>query len=237
VIFDQSEYNVRCEWGEKGVASLAPVSDVVIIVDILSFSTAVEIANTQGAEVFPYPWRDETAYRFAESVNAEVADGGNHNNYSLSPTSLLNLPSGTRLVLPSPNGSTLSLLAGSTPVIAGCLRNCRAVADSAMKMGRNVAVVPAGERWEDGTLRPCFEDFVGAGAIIRCLRGTISPEAMAAGSAFESASGRIFRWLKDCSSGREKTSRDEENDIILAAELNVSGCVSILSHGAFVREA
>ena len=238
MIFDQSEYNVRCEWGERGVALLAPVSDAVIIVDVLSFSTAVEIANSQGAVVFPYTWKDETADRFAASVNAEVAGKGKGNYYSLSPASLLNLPSGLRLVLPSPNGSTLSLLAGATAtVIAGCLRNCRAAAESAMKRGSRIGVIAAGERWEDGTLRPCFEDFVGAGAIISFLRGTTSPEAMAAVGAFESVSGNIFDWLKGCSSGKEKLNRGEEQDIKLAAELNVSSCVPVLSDGAFVREA
>ena len=104
--------------------------------------------------MFPYRWKDETAYESAKSVDAEVANKGNLNNYSLSPTSLVNLPSGIRLVLPSPNGSILSLLASSTPTIAGCLRNCQAVAESAMKIGRNIAVIPAGERWDDDTLRP-----------------------------------------------------------------------------------
>src|SRR5438128_340686 len=106
MIFDQREYDVRCEWGERGVQRLAPVSDVVIIVDVLSFSTAVEIATNQGAIVFPYRWKDETAHHYAKSVRAEVADKHNRNKRSLSPASLLDLPAGTRLVLPSPNGST-----------------------------------------------------------------------------------------------------------------------------------
>ncbi len=233
--FDQVGYNVRCEWGEHGVALLAPVSDVVIVGDVLSFSTAVEIATCQGAVIFPYAWKDETAYEFAATVNAEVAGKENSNKYSLSSTSLLNLPSGVRLVLPSPNGSTLCLLAGSTPVIAGCLRNCRAVAEAAMSAGRTIAVIPAGERWKDGTLRPCLEDFIGAGAIIKFLRGTLSPEAVIAVSAFNTISGTLFDLLKGCSSGREKIFRGEENDIRLAAELNVRDCVPVLRDGSFVR--
>jgi len=237
MIFDQSEYNVRCEWGEQGVTLLAPISDVVIIVDVLSFSTAVEIATNQGAVVFPYRWKDKTAYDYADSVEAEVADKNNVNNYSLSPTSLLKLSSDVRLVLPSPNGSTLSLLSGSVPTIVGCLRNCRAVSFSAMSKGRNIAVIPAGEKWEDGTLRPCLEDLLGAGAIISYLRGTPSPEAIAAGSAFKSASEDIYNRLQGCSSGKEKLYRAEETDIKLAAELNVSNCIPILRNGAFVKEA
>jgi 2-phosphosulfolactate phosphatase len=228
MIFDQSEYNVRCEWGDKGVALLAPISDVIIIVDVFSFSTAVEIATRQGAIVFPYWWKDDTAYDFAKSVEAEVADKNNVNNYSLSPSSLTDLPSKARLVLPSPNGAALSLSTAPVPTIAGCLRNARAVAFAASSKGQNIAVIPAGERWDDGTLRPCLEDLLGAGALISYLRGTFSPEAIAAKSAFESASEGIFNWLKDCSSGKEKLSRNEENDVGLAAQLNVSECVPIL---------
>lgn len=117
MIFDQSNYNIRCEWGDKGVSLLAPISDVIIIVDILSFSISVEIATSQSAMIYPYRWRDHSAYEFARSVNAEVADRTNKNGYRLSPSSLLSLPVDTRLVLPSPNGSTLSLSTGSTPTI------------------------------------------------------------------------------------------------------------------------
>lgn len=236
MIFDQSEYNVRCEWGERGVQLLVPVSDVVIIVDVLSFSTAALIAIDRGATVFPYRWRDATCHEYARSLDALVADKGNLEGYSLSPSSLLNLPSGVRLVLPSPNGSTLSLLAEGTPTLLGCFRNCRAVAESAMKKGRNIAVIPAGERWEDDSLRPCFEDLAGAGAIIQSLRGTLSPEAWAARSVFEDSAGNLRERLKGCSSGKEKISRGEGLDVELSAELNMSDSVPVLYEGAFVKE-
>ncbi|HKC62727.1 MAG TPA: 2-phosphosulfolactate phosphatase [Pyrinomonadaceae bacterium] len=236
MVFDQSEYNVRCEWGEHGVQVLAPISDVVIIVDVLSFSTAVEIAVSQSATVFPYRWRDATCYEYARSLDAEVADKDNPKGYSLSPSSLLNLPPKVRLVLPSPNGSTLSLLADGTQTLLGCFRNCRAVAESAMKKGRNIALIPAGERWGDDSLRPCFEDLAGAGAIIHFLRGTLSPEALAARNVFEESRPNLYEQLRGCSSGKEKICRGEGRDVELAAELNVSRSVPFLSEGSFVRE-
>jgi len=236
MLFDQSDYDIRCEWGEKGVSTLAPISDVVIIVDVLSFSTSVEIAASQGAVVYPYRWKDETAAEFADSIEAELADENNKRGYCLSPASLQALPSGIRLVLPSPNGSSLSLSTGSTATIAGCLRNCRAVAESAMRKGGTVAVVPAGERWDEGTLRPSVEDLLGAGAVIAHLRGTLSPEARVAMAAFEVLSSNLLEHIKKCSSGREKIARGELGDVIIACELNASVCVGILTNGAYRQE-
>ena len=233
MLFDQSEYNIRCEWGEKGVALLAPISDAIIIVDVLSFSTSVEVATAQGALVYPYRWKDETANEFANSVEAEVADANNKRGYCLSPASLQGLPFGMRLVLPSPNGSSLSLSTGSTPTIAGCLRNCRSVAEFAMTRGANIAVIPAGERWDDGSLRPCVEDLVGAGAIISYLQGRLSPEARVARSAFEGASSNLIEQLERCNSGKEKETRGEAKDVLIASELNGSVCVPILIDGAY----
>lgn len=234
--FDQAEFDVRCEWGENGVSQLAPISDVVIIVDVLSFSTCVEIATSREATVFPYRWRDETAANFTASVAAELAGGrGRGAKYSLSPQSLLNIPQGTRLVLPSPNGSTLTLGTGETPTLAGCLRNYRAVALAAQKYGRRISIISAGERWSDGSLRPAIEDWIGAGAIISQLNGSLSPEARAALAAFRHAQAETELLVKQCGSGKELIARGFEEDVVLASALDVSACVPTLITGAYVR--
>ena len=61
--YDQSEFDIRCEWGEKGVAALAPISDAIIIVDVMSFSTAVTIATNRGAVVYPFKGTAEQSRR------------------------------------------------------------------------------------------------------------------------------------------------------------------------------
>jgi 2-phosphosulfolactate phosphatase len=232
--FDQAEFDVRCEWGEQGVAQLAPISDVVVIVDVSSFSTCVEIAVSRGAIVFPYRWHDESARAFAQSLQAELATkrGG---GYSLSPASLCAIPAGTRLVLPSPNGATLSLATGNVPTLVGCLRNRLAVAQAAPTYGPHIAVIPAGERWDDGSLRPAFEDLVGAGAIISQLPGALSPEARLAVAAWRAAENDLPHLLKQCSSGKELIERGYAQDVELAAQLDSSDCVPVLQQGAFVQ--
>ena len=49
---------IRVAWNRQGVQALAAESDVLIIVDVLSFTTSVSIAVARGAVVLPYRWRD-----------------------------------------------------------------------------------------------------------------------------------------------------------------------------------
>jgi 2-phosphosulfolactate phosphatase len=237
--FDQHAYTIRCEWGAHGIAALAPDSDVIVIVDVLSFSTCVDVAVARGALIYPYPWKDESAERFATSINAALAssDRATPGGYSLSPASLRTIPAGTRMVLPSPNGATLSHATGATPTLAGCLRNARAIAQLAQTIGRRVSIIAAGERWPDGSLRPALEDWIGAGAIIAHLAGSRSPEAEAAQRSFLQIQPELERHITECSSGRELTVRGHREDVEIATELNVSTCAPILIEAAYQRYA
>src|ERR1700730_4766356 len=155
VVFDQTDYEVRCEWGLRGLSALGPASDVVVIVDVLSFSTAVDIAIANGASVLPYTWKDDSSGQFADEKRALLAsDRSVPGEYSLSPASLRSIAAHTALVLPSPNGSTLCLSTKGIPTFTACLRNAPAVARCTSKFGSRIALIPAGERWSDDTLRP-----------------------------------------------------------------------------------
>jgi 2-phosphosulfolactate phosphatase len=202
---------------------------------VLSFSTSVDMAVSRGAVIFTYQWRDETAYEFARSVGADVADRSNKDGFTLSPVSLIGIQAGKRLVLPSPNGSTICFAVGGATLLLGCLRNRKAVAEFAADNAKTIAIVPAGEQWDDGTPRPCFEDLLGAGAIITLLSDNRSPEAEAAASVFNSFAGQLVGRLKGSVSGREKIERNEVRDIELAAELDTSTCVPLLKDSAFVN--
>ena len=246
----QGEFDIRCEWGLHGVQTLAPASDVVVIVDVLSFTTCVDIATANGAAVFPYRFRDNAAGDYARTQNALLAgprhgvglrgDSGPYDDaartYSLSPAGLLDIPAGTRLVLPSPNGSTLSLATGGTPTLAGCLRNSRSVAAYAGRIGRRVAVIPCGERWPDGGLRPAVEDLIGAGAIIRRLGGSRSPEARAAEAVFESSRGDLGSILAACASGQELIQRGFPQDVHLSSRLDCSQSVPLLQGESYANQ-
>jgi 2-phosphosulfolactate phosphatase len=234
----QSAFDIRCECGEQGVAQLAPLSDVIVIVDVLSFSTSVDIASSRNAMIFPFHWKDASAVVFAVSVGAIVADAHRGSpGYSLSPQSLVHLPPGTRLVLPSPNGATLTLGTGRVPTLAGCLRNAQAVAAVAQRYGSRIAVIPGGEHWpSDGSLRPALEDWVGAGAIINYLVGTRSPEAQAAATTFRGVQSDLAGLLQSCGSGQELLTHGFATDVALASALNVGMCVPVFRDSANVQQ-
>ncbi len=239
MIDNQNEFDIRLEWGLKGVEELAPISDVIIIVDILSFSTCVDIVTGRGAIIFPYRWKDESAFDYAKKYNAELSNFNRNctDGFSLSPTSLLQIQSQTKLVLPSPNGSTLSLATGKTPTLCGCLRNAKAVARHAEKYGKKISIIAAGEQWTDKTIRFAFEDLEGSGAIISYLSGNLSPESKAGLAVFKDSIPTLLNDIKNCSSGKELMERGFEKDIFLASELNSSKNIPILTDNYFLGQS
>jgi 2-phosphosulfolactate phosphatase len=228
----QRAYPVRLEWGLEGATLLAAECVALIVVDVLSFSTAVDVAVGRGAAVLPL--------RSAErdrSVPPDVLRAGPRRGPgpSLSPASLGELPAGTRLALPSPNGATLcaAVAASGAVLLAGCLRNASAVAAAARAVGGPIGIVPAGERWPDDTMRVAAEDALGAGAIAAALPAADrSPEAELAVSQFAAARERgLGAVLAATSSGRELRADGFTADVELAAAHDVSTTVPRLRDG------
>ena len=247
--FRQEPHGVRFDWGPAGAEHLAPASAGLVIVDVLSFSTAVTVAVEAGIRVFPYPRHDDAAVAFARRRRAVLAAEGRSASpdapWSLSPAVLRRAPFTARLVLPSPNGSAIAATATATAtrteVVAACLRN--AIATGRWLAGRGlgtpdhpVAVIAAGERWPDGSLRPALEDLLGAGAVIAALTyqgaGPLSPEAAAASGCYE-VTPDIAAAVAGSASGRELSQRGFPGDVVLASEVDTCEVAAILADGAF----
>ena len=243
----QAGFAYRFEWGLDGLASLAPDCSVVVVVDVLRFTSACSAAVEAGALVFPFRWRDERAAAHAASLGAQLA-GERHDGPSLSPTDLLGLSPGSRIVLPSPNGSTIAFAAaelGARFVLAGSFRNATATARRARSLAgadEAIAVIAAGERWTttDGRLRPAVEDLLGAGAVLHALDPSAStgapassPEARAARAAFLEARPLLEAHIAASSSGRELARRGWTDDISTAARLDATALAAQLIDGAF----
>jgi 2-phosphosulfolactate phosphatase len=232
----QQGFDRRLEWGPRGLAALLPSADVVIVVDVLSFCTAVDVAVGRGAAVYPARWSDDAPEVLARDRGAMLAVGRSRvspeHPYSLSPASLSAIPSNTRLVLPSPNGAAISTEAarGAAAVFAGCIRNASAVAAAARDAGDCIAVIAAGEQWPDGSLRPALEDLVGAGTILHALGGGPSPEARAA---ILTARNVTSDDLMSCASSRELIEQGYEEDVRIAMAAGASTTAPVLVDGAF----
>ena len=227
-----------------GARAISRGCDVAVVVDVLSFTTTVTVAADRGVDVLPYRWGDDDGARaLAEAHTATLAVGRSRagiGEVSLSPPSVRAATELRRLVLPSPNGSTISAaLADEVPaVVALSLRNRRAVADRLSACDDlRVAVICAGERWPDGSLRPAVEDLWGAGALVELLTWqNIAPEAAAAVAAFRAVQGDVRAALRACVSGLELIDSGYPGDVDIAAELDDSAAVPVLRNGVFVAQ-
>jgi 2-phosphosulfolactate phosphatase len=240
----QAQAAVRFDWGLSGAAAACEPGCALVVVDVLSFSTAVAIAAGRGTAVYPHPSPAPGSDAFAASHHASLAlprqQMSPAHPWSLSPASLLTAPVPERLVLPSPNGSPIAAAATTGHVLAGCLRNATSVARWLEAHGfatpRHPAVViAAGERGHDGALRPALEDLLGAGAIIAAItsRATRSPEAAAAEACWRAWSDRLGEYLRGCVSGQELTAAGYAFDVALAAEHDIQSTVPVLIDAAF----
>ncbi|WP_067430325.1 2-phosphosulfolactate phosphatase [Nocardioides jensenii] len=251
----QAPYAVRFDWGPVGAAAaIAPGgASYAVVVDVLSFTTTVTVAVERGIEVHPSPWRDTRAKELAMRLGATLAVGrfealaleGRH--VSLSPASMQQVTGITKLVLPSPNGSTISfdLVDSGSIVLAASLRNRKAVAAHLAtalwsKHGAHaptLTVIAAGERWADDSLRPCVEDLWGAGAVLAGLVDLgvegLSPEARVAEQAFRAVEPRLVAEIAACASGRELTEKGFADDVEVASQLDMSDAVPVLTGESF----
>ncbi|GAA1379398.1 hypothetical protein GCM10009613_02000 [Pseudonocardia kongjuensis] len=236
-VHGQDGHRIRFDWGPVGAAATA--GDLLVVVDVLSFSTTLSVAADRGVPVVPCRWRDGRATDLARAHRATLAvprSAAGPGEVSLSPGTVRAAAGLQRLVLPSPNGSAIAAAARG-PVLGVSLRNRAAAADRIrplLERGLRITVVAAGERWPDGSLRPAVEDLWGAGALIAALPADgCSPEAAAAAAAAGPVLADPAGMLHGCASGRELAAIGFGDDVEVAAELDAGTAVPELRDGVF----
>ncbi len=244
--FGQFDAGVRFEWGPIGAAHLARDAECLVVVDVLSFTTSVTVCVGRGMAVYPRRWADPDAAAFAAAHDAQLAvrrrDVSADRPWSLSPAVLSTAPVTPRLVLPSPNGSTIAAAAasGGASVVAASLRNAPAVgqwlvANGHGAPGHPVVIVASGERWTDGSLRPALEDALGAGAVLHELRTggcTLSAEADAMAAMFETTPD-VEAAVRRSGSALQLVRAGYAGDVDVAAPFGCDHSVPVLHDGAF----
>lgn len=206
--FDQRRYQVRFEWGAAGLATLAP-ADVVVVVDVLRFSTAVTNSVARGENV-PL---DDAAH--AVSLNgAAVAAAA--------------AASGSLVVLGCPRNAR----AVAEAVLAEQQRRGERTSIAVIAAGELTGRAPG------SPLRFAVEDQLGAGAIIDALGALgidhTSPEAAAACESFRGLRGAVRHLLTASGSGQELVALGRRDEVLAAAELDAETAVAVLRDGAFV---
>ena len=243
--FAQSQYQVRFDWGIEGAQAVAADADVIIVVDVLSWSTSVDIAVSLGVDVIPASIGE--ARDAAARHNALLAGSRGEAGLTLSPASITaDALGGIRsIILPSPNGSAICAALASHPatIVAGSLRNRRAIAHWALAQQGDkgdrfiVAVIASGEKRDDGSTRFAIEDLLGAGAVIDALADAgidyCSPEAAGASAAFTGLRNATAHLIGASASGRELAEAGYRQDIDLAVDLDRSTTVPVLGEFSF----
>ncbi|MFP5488756.1 MAG: 2-phosphosulfolactate phosphatase [Acidimicrobiia bacterium] len=207
------EWAYRLGWGHDGLVALAPECDVVVVVDVLRFSSAVSAAVEAGVRVDPFPWGDLRAAEHAERIGAALA-------------------------VEAAERSVPFVLAGCLRNATATARRALVLAH-----GGTIGVVAAGERWHDvdGPLRPAVEDLIGAGAVLHALdpAGSVAPpccdpEARAARAAFLDARPLLAEVLAATRTGQELIARGDADDVSTSAELDATYVAAQLIDGTFV---
>ena len=205
--FDQSRYQVRFEWGADGLRRLAP-ADVIVVVDVLRFSTTVTDAVARG-ETFAL---DAAAH--AVSINgARVAESAAR--------------AGGIVLL----GSLRNATAVAEAVLAEQARRGERTSVTVIAAGELTSPEPG------ASLRYAVEDQLGAGAIIDALAALgidhASPEAALAGEAFRGLRGAVRHLLTASGSGQELIARGQRDEVLAAAGLDERAEVPALRDGVF----
>lgn len=249
--------DVHVEWGAVGARLAAERGDLVVIVDVLSFSTAVTLAVSRGATALSFSTDEIEAAGGREALcgrlDAEIVAKDRRAtdaSFSLSPASLGAIAPGDRLIFTSLNGAACTSAASPAPqMMVGALSNRVAVASLVSERlaagdASRCTLIASAEHWSSSTgsehgIRPGVEDWLGAGAVARALeqRGLkLSLEAALAANAFDVVQHDVTSALDSCISGRELIAKGFADDVVLASQLDSIGVVPVWETAGPERE-
>lgn len=241
--------DVHLDWTTDGMQLALRQKRIVVIVDVLRFSSAVTTAVANGFIVYPVA-EQKHVEPWARRLGANAAGRSGEARFSLSPLSYLNIsPAAVRkIVLWSPNGAACaSLVRPNNHAFVGCLLNARALALHlhflARRQSCGITIIAAGEQQARRTgerilydlkvSRRVFaiEDYLGCGAILAYLRLPKTPEARVCESAFLASRRRLRNLLLNSFSGLFLQQKGLTADVLWASQLNRYDIVPVIRHG------
>lgn len=202
--FDQSRYQIRFEWGVDGLARLA-ASDVVVVVDVLSYSSRVTDAVADGGPV-PLAAGLDTGAEAAAVADAASA-------------------SGAHVLL----GSLRNAAAVANEALAEQQRRGARTSIAVIAVGERV---DGATRFtvEDQLGAGAIIDALGALGLDHT-----SPEAAAACEAFRGLRAAVRHLLTASGSGQVLLENGGREEALAAAHLDATHVVPVLRDGEFVE--
>ncbi len=195
------KFDVHCSWAFDDNYEILSQYDVIIVVDVLLFSTHLDLSFSSGQRTSKDFYYEDSTIRLIDIE--EMTD--------YLPSNLIHKLNQTEAF-----------------VIFGCLRNARAVATAARLLGKNILIMPVGDKFE-GEVKPCSEDMLGAGAIISYLQQkTLSPESEGALAVYNSSKKYLHDVVLLSGKAKELISEGYELEIELACKFNKSKFVAML---------
>lgn len=195
------------DWGLEGLVRVAP-SDVVIVVDVLRFSSTVA-RRLDAGETVPLDADAHAVSLNGAALAARAAETG-------------------AVVL---LGALASASAVARAVLAEQQR--RAARTSILVL----AAGELASREADAALRFAVEDLLGAGAVVDALGALgidhTSPEAAAACEAFRGLRPAVRHLLTASGSGQELIERGVREEVLAAATVDAAASAPVLRDGVF----
>jgi 2-phosphosulfolactate phosphatase len=234
---------VNVDFGPEGARAASAKGDLVVIVDVLRFSTTVCTAIANGFTIIPCATKAR-AEEIARETGATVSGKTGVARYSLSPLDYVNPKNTEEVILISPNGAGCAeALADRAVGFIGCFLNARALArvlnSVAAASAKDITLIAAGEVREDQeddlkTRRFAIEDYLGCGIILSELKMRMTAEAELCMRAFDASNHDYAGLIRASLSGQYLINRGLEFDISHAVQKNIYGTVPVLEQGRFI---
>ena len=242
---------VKLDWDVEGLQFALEENDIVVIVDVLRFSSTITIAIANGFIIYPMS-DNERGAKFAASIGAGMSGRLGMAKYSLSPQSFLKHSDkdNKKVVLYSQNGAACAELIKENDIAyIGCLLNAKAVGEQvtaiAKEIRHNVSVIAAGEKRarelggrleyleDEISFKKVFavEDYLGCGAIISYINLPRSPEAEVCELAFRASKSKLKELLLESFSGRYLVQTKRKEDVEHSSQLNLDNVVPVIRKG------
>jgi 2-phosphosulfolactate phosphatase len=231
-------------WGPTAITGALERNDLIVVVDVLRFSSTVTTAVANDFVIVPCS-DPQRAERLSSENGMPVTGKAGVARYSLSPLDYLNPKASEEIILVSPNGAKCAEMINVAHTgFIGCFLNARAVGRLlslfCQRENRNITVVACGEVVEDQyddleTRRFAVEDYLASGLILSEMKVEPSAEAKASMQAYESSKIALRDRIRSSPSGQYLVNKGLEYDISHCVQRSIYDILPSIDEGRITQ--